>query len=124
MRNNCCSNVVWYDRKHYYGFPVSSVRYEISEDRLFYSTGILNQKYEQLQLYLIRDLSVTRTLGQRLCGVGNVIVTTVEGEIIALENIRAPYHVKELIYNYMEEEKRRKWYRRRGYPFHGSDWVA
>ena len=97
MRNNCCSNVVWYDRKHYYGFPVSSVRYEISEDRLFYSTGILNQKYEQLQLYLIRDLSVTRTLGQRLCGVGTVIVTTVEGEIIALENIRAPYHVKELI---------------------------
>ena len=124
MRNNCCSNVVWYDRKHYYGFPVSSVRYEISEDRLFYSTGILNQKYEQLQLYLIRDLSVTRTLGQRLCGVGNVIVTTGEGEIITLENIRAPYHVKELIYNYMEEEKRRKWYRRRGYPFHGSDWVA
>ena len=124
MRNNCCSNVVWYDRKHYYGFPVSSVRYEISEDRLFYSTGILNQKYEQLQLYLIRDLSVTRTLGQRLCGVGNVIVTTVEGEIITLENIRAPYHVKELIYNYMEEEKRRKWYRRRDYPFHGSDWVA
>jgi uncharacterized membrane protein YdbT with pleckstrin-like domain len=103
---------------------VSSVRYEISEDRLFYSTGILNQKYEQLQLYLIRDLSVTRTLGQRLCGVGNVIVTTVEGEIITLENIRAPYHVKELIYNYMEEEKRRKWYRRRGYPFQGSDWVA
>lgn len=124
MRNNCCSNVVWYDRKHYYGFPVSSVRYEISEDRLFYSTGILNQKDEQLQLYLIRDLSVTRTLGQRLCGVGNVIVTTVEGEIITLENIRAPYHVKELIYNYMEEEKRRKWYRRRGYPFQGSDWVA
>ena len=124
MRNNCCSNVVWYDRKHYYGFPVSSVRYEISEDRLFYSTGILNQKYEQLQLYLIRDLSVTRTLGQRLCGVGNVIVTTVEGEIIALENIRAPYHVKELIYSYMEQEKRRKWYRRRGYPFQGSDWVA
>ena len=124
MRNNCCSNVVWYDCKHYYGFPVSSVRYEISEDRLFYSTGILNQKYEQLQLYLIRDLSVTRTLGQRLCGVGNVIVTTVEGEIITLENIRAPYHVKELIYNYMEEEKRRKWYRRRGYPFQDSDWVA
>ena len=124
MRNNCCSNVVWYDRKHYYGFPVSSVRYEISEDRLFYSTGILNQKYEQLQLYLIRDLSVTRTLGQRLCGVGNVIVTTVEGEIITLENIRAPYHVKELIYSYMEQEKRRKWYRRRGYPFQGSDWVA
>ena len=124
MRNNCNRNVVWYDRKHYYGFPVSSVRYEISEDRLFYSTGILNQKYEQLQLYLIRDLSVTRTLGQRLCGVGNVIVTTVEGEIITLENIRAPYHVKELIYNYMEEEKRRKWYRRRGYPFQGSDWVA
>ena len=124
MRNNCCSNVVWYDRKHYYGFPVSSVRYEISEDRLFYSTGILNQKYEQLQLYLIRGLSVTRTLGQRLCGVGNVIVTTVEGEIITLENIRAPYHVKELIYSYMEQEKRRKWYRRRDYPFQGSDWVA
>jgi uncharacterized membrane protein YdbT with pleckstrin-like domain len=103
---------------------VSSVRYEISEDRLFYSTGILNQKYEQLQLYLIRDLSVTRTLGQRLCGVGNVIVTTVEGEIITLENIRAPYHVKELIYSYMEEEKRKKWYRRADYFYRGSEWVA
>ena len=124
MRNNCSRSVVWYDRKHYYGFPLSSVRYEISEDRLFYSTGILNQKDEQLQLYLIRDLSVTRTLGQILCGVGTVIVTTVEGETVTLESIRSPYYVKELIYSYMEEEKRKKWYRRRDYPFHGSDWVA
>ena len=124
MRNNCSRSVVWYDRKHYYGFPLSSVRYEVSEDRLICSAGILNQKEDQLQLYLIRDLSVTRTLGQILCGVGTVIVTTVEGETVTLENIRSPYHVKELIYNYMEEEKRRKWYRRRDYPFHGSDWVA
>jgi hypothetical protein len=91
---------------------------------LICSAGILNQKEDQLQLYLIRDLSVTRTLGQILCGVGTVIVTTVEGETVTLENIRSPYHVKELIYNYMEEEKRKKWYRRRDYPFHGSDWVA
>ena len=124
MRNNCSRSVVWYDRKHYYGFPLSSVRYEVSEDRLICSAGILNQKEDQLQLYLIRDLAVTRTLGQILCGVGTVIVTTVEGETVTLESIRSPYYVKELIYSYMEQEKRRKWYRRRDYPFHGSDWVA
>ena len=124
MRNNCSRSVVWYDRKHYYGFPLSSVRYEVSEDRLICSAGILNQKEDQLQLYLIRDLSVTRTLGQILCGVGTVIVTTVEGETVTLESIRSPYYVKELIYSYMEEEKRKKWYRRADYFYRGSEGVA
>ena len=43
---------------------------------------------------------------------------------VDFHNIRAPYHVKELIYSYMEEEKRKKWYRRADYFYRGSEWVA
>ena len=115
MRNAYCTNVVWRDRKRCFGLPVCSVLYEISADRLFRTIGFLSQRQYETQLYQIQELSVTRTFSQFVCGVGTVVVTTFDNQIIHLENIRSPRAVKELLYGYIEEEKRKKWYRRTDY---------
>ena len=115
MRNANYANVVWRDRKRRFGLPVCSVLYEISADRLFRTVGFLSQHQSEIQLYQIQDLAVTRTFAQIVCGVGTVVVTTFDNKTIHLENIRSPWAVKELLYGYIEEEKRKKWYRRTNY---------
>lgn len=115
MRYANYANVVWRDRKRCFGLPVCSVLYEISADRLFFITGYLGRYEEEIQLHTIRDLAVTCTLSQRFCSVGTVVVTTFDNQTIRLENIRSPWAVKELLYGYIEEEKRKKWYHRTTY---------
>ena len=65
---------IWRDRKRWLGMPLSFTRYALSEDRLFISEGFLNIRDDEILLYRVRDLDTTRTLGQRLLGVGTVTV--------------------------------------------------
>ena len=100
-------NLIWNDRKRYLGMPLSFTRYGLSEDRLFLSVGFLSIKDEEILLYRIRDISVTRTLGQRLFGVGTVTVVSSDKTMpaLVLKNIKDPVQVKELIHRQVEEMK-------------------
>ena len=101
---------LWKDRKRFLGMPLSFTRYALSEDRLFLSVGFLNIKDEEILLYRIRDLSVSRNLGQRLFGVGSITVTSSDKSqpSVLLKNIKDPVTVKELIHTQVEEMKIRR----------------
>ena len=101
---------LWKDRKHYLGMPLSFTRYALSDDRLFLSVGFLSIKDEEILLYRIRDLSVSRSLGQRLFGVGSITVTSSDKSqpSLLLKNIKDPVAVKELIHSQVEEMKIRR----------------
>ena len=103
-------NLIWNDRKRYLGMPLSFTRYGLSEDRLFLSVGFLNIKDEEILLYRVRDISVNRTLGQRLFGVGTVTVTSSDksNPVLEIKNIKDPTTVKELIHDQVEEMKDRR----------------
>ena len=98
---------LWKDRKRYFGLPLSFTRYAVSEDRLFTSIGFLSIKDEEMLLYRVRDLSVSRTLGQRLFGVGSVTITSSDKSqpTLVLQNLKDPVSVKELIHTQVEEMK-------------------
>ena len=116
-----CMNVElqWRDRKRYYGLPLSFEVYAVSKDRLFLSWGFLHQAYQDILLHRIRDISLTRSLSQRILGVGTVSVTTSDNHVVLLENIRDPILVKELIHRNVEEQKRSRRFRYGEY--HGPD---
>ena len=102
--------VLWSDRKRYFGLPISFTKYEISEDRLFQTTGFLNLKYEEILLYWVRDLELSRSLGQRLFGVGTIKVCSSDKthpELYIL-NVKDPAAVKELIHQQVEDMKIRR----------------
>ena len=67
---------LWKDRKRYLGMPLSFTRYALSEDRLFLSVGFFSIKDEEVLLYRIRDINTSRTLWQRLFGVGTISVVS------------------------------------------------
>ena len=98
---------IWQDRKRYFGMPISFTRYALSEDRLFTSVGFLNIKDDEILLYRVRDIDTSRSLWQRLFGVGTVTVMSSDKTMptLVLKNIKDPVMVKELIHKQVEETK-------------------
>ncbi len=109
MTNNGVE-LIWKDRKRYFGLPLSFTRYSLSEDRLFLSVGFLSIKDEEVLLYRIRDINTTRSLWQRLFGVGTVTVASSDKTmpVLVLKSIKNPMAVKELLHRQVEEMKLRR----------------
>ena len=98
---------IWQDRKRtFLGLPLSFTRYMLNEDRIFVEKGFLNSELNEEQLYRVRDVKVTRSLGQRLFGLGTVTVFASNGETV-LESIKHPIEVKEEIVRLVEEARKR-----------------
>lgn len=51
-----------------------SERYEVSNQRLIVEYGILNKSTEEIELYRVQDLSVERSVFDRMFGVGNIVI--------------------------------------------------
>lgn len=98
---------LWQDRKRYFGLPLSFTRYMLSDDRLFTSVGFLNIKDDEILLYRVRDIDLSRSLWQRIFGVGTVTVLSSDKTMptLVLKNIKDPLFVKELIHKQVEEVK-------------------
>ena len=98
---------IWKDKKRYFGMPISFTRYGMSEDRLFISVGFLNIRDDEVLLYRVRDIDTSRTLWQRLFGVGTVTVMSSDKTMptLVLKNIKNPVEVKELLHAQVEETK-------------------
>ena len=101
---------IWKGKKCYFGLPISFTRYAVSEDRLFLSTGFFTIRDEEVLLYRIRDINTSRTLWQRIFGVGTVTVISSDKSMPTLElkNVRNPLEVKEMLHSQVEEMKRQR----------------
>ena len=99
--------VIWSDRKRYFGLPLSFTRYAISDDRLFQCTGMLNLNYEEILLYRIRDITLTRSFGERIFGVGTITVVSSDKSRpqLVIECVKDPAQVKELLHRQVEAMK-------------------
>ncbi len=104
---------IWKDRKRYLGMPLSFTRYGLSEDRLFLSVGFLNVRDDEVLLYRVRDIRVTRNLWQRIFGVGTITITSSDASTptLQLKSIKKPMDVKELLHENVEKMKHRRRFR-------------
>ena len=102
--------LIWSDRKRYFGLPLSFTKYAISEDRLLQSSGILNLQYEEILLYRVRDISLSRSFGQRIFGVGSITVTSSDKSrpVLVMQNVKDAAEVKELLHRQVEDMKIRR----------------
>lgn len=103
-------DMIWYDRKRYFGLPISFTKYYIKNDRFFLETGLLTTKIDEILLYRIRDISVKITLGQKIFGVGTITLTSSDktNPVLELKNIKHPRDVKEIFHEHVEAMKDKK----------------
>lgn len=99
--------ILWRDRKHYGWFPFSFTKYMLKNDRIYTQQGFFNTHYDELLLYRITDICLTRTLGQKFFGTGTIVLYTkidTDGKVL-LQNIKYPKAVKELLSKCIEESR-------------------
>lgn len=104
-------NIVWKDRKRtLFGLPWSFTKYSLSDDRLFISTGFLSTKEDEVRLYRIMDISLNRTLCQRIFGLGTIKCCSADKTLgdFEIKNIKKSKDVKELLSEMVENERNRK----------------
>ena len=104
-------NIIWKDRKRtLFGLPWSFTKYSLSDDRLFISTGFLSTKEDEVRLYRIMDISLKRTLGQRIFGLGTIKCCSADKTLgdFEIKNIKKSKDVKELLSEMVENERNRK----------------
>ena len=100
-------HLLWSDRSRILGLPITFTKYGVSEDRIFCEKGLLNMKFEEILLYRVRDISMKITLGQRIFGVGSILLQSSDktAPVLEIKNIKNPREVKEMIHEQVEEVK-------------------
>jgi hypothetical protein len=104
------SEIVWKDRKHFMWFPFSFVKYKIQNGRLYKDMGLFTTVSDEVMLYRIVDITMVRTLSQKIFGTGTLLVATRVNreEIVKLENIKHPKETKDMISDLVEKERAEK----------------
>ena len=97
----------WSDRSRILGMPITFTNYSMSDDRIFCEKGLLSVKFEEILLYRVRDISMKITLGQRIFGVGSILLQSSDktSPVLELKNIKNPREVNEMIHRQVEEIK-------------------
>ncbi len=98
---------LWTDRKRIMGMPLTFTKYKLTADRLFIETGFFSTHYEEVVLYRVRDISLSRNLWQKLCGVGTITVQSSDATLptLVVKNVKRSYDVKELLHSSVEAMK-------------------
>jgi hypothetical protein len=102
--------ILWKDRKRYLGMPLSFTRYRVDANRLYTQIGFFRTATDEILLYRILDIKLTRTLGQKLLGVGTITLYTAdqsENQLL-LKNIKKPEKVRRFLSNMVENERNRR----------------
>lgn len=102
---------VWKDRKrNALGLPWTFTTYALSEDRLFVKEGLFKTVEDEVRLYRILDVSMSRTLFQKIFGMGSIQVASADKTLgnFELKNIKNPGQVKERLSRLVEENREKK----------------
>lgn len=100
----------WKDRKRIiFGLPWSFTRYRLNDDKLIISTGLFSINEEEVRLYRIMDVTLKRSLGERLWGLGTIHVcssdkTTPEFDIKRIPNSES---VKNMLSDMVEAARKK-----------------
>lgn len=101
--------IVWKDRKRIWcGLPWTFTKYELSREKMIIKTGLLTQNQDEVRLYRILDLSLKRSLGQRIFGLGTIYCHSVDKTLknFEIKNIKNSECVKNQLSDLIEEARR------------------
>ena len=102
--------ILWKDRKRtFLGLPWSFTRYRLNDESLVVETGFFNSTEDEVRLYRITDVTLTRTFGQKLIGTGTIHCDSsdVTMQNFDIKNVKHPKKVKELLSKLVNESRLR-----------------
>lgn len=111
------SKVLWKDRKRFMGMPWSFTKYTLVENenwvKLFKSVGLLSTHYEEVHAYRIMDITLKRTLRDKIFGVGTIVLhcDDASNPYLYLVRVKNPFEIRNMLTTLTEREKRIRGFR-------------
>lgn len=102
--------ILWKDRKRtFLGLPWSFTRYRLTDESLTIETGFFNSTEDEVRLYRITDVTLKRSFGQKLLGIGTIHCDSsdVTMQNFDIKNVKNPKKVKELLSRLVNESRLR-----------------
>ena len=102
---------VWKDRKRIiFALPFTFTTYALTKEKLLIRTGVLNTKEEEIRLYRIMDVTLKRSLWERLFGLGTIHCCSADKSTPEFDIRWIPQsaEVKETLSRMIEEEREAK----------------
>jgi uncharacterized membrane protein YdbT with pleckstrin-like domain len=89
---------------------IISLKYEITNERLFIFSGVFSRMREEIELYRIKDYEVFQPFYIRLFGLSNILIHTSDrtSPVIMLMAINKGYKIADLIRENVEKQRRQK----------------
>lgn len=83
--------------------------YMVTNERLRVEYGLLSKRTEDVELFRVQDLSVERSVFDRMLGVGNIVLMTgdVTGGVLVLWDVPNAESVKDIIRDAARVERQR-----------------
>lgn len=102
--------LLWQDRKRYLGLPLSFTIYSFSKTKFYMKTGVFNVKSEEILLYRILDITYKQSFGQKIFGVGSVVLNTADKTtpILEIKSIKTPDRVRKALSTLVEQRRDEK----------------
>ena len=101
----------WKDRKRtLFGLPWSFTKYTLTDDKLLVETGVFSRKEEEVRLYRILDVTLRRSFGERILGLGTIHVCADDSSTpeFDIKRVKKSRMVKDLLSDCVEAERERK----------------
>ena len=106
------NEIVWKARKRitFFALPWTFTVYRLTKDRLLIKSGFFTTKEDEVRLYRIMDISLKRTLFQKLFGLGSIQCHSSDKTMGHFEiiNVKRSYEVKNLLSDFIEKERMEK----------------
>ena len=106
------NEILWRARKRltFFGLPWTFTVYRLTNDRLLIKTGFFTTREDEVRLYRILDISLKRTLIQKLFGLGTIQCHSSDKTMGHFEiiNVKHSYDVKNLLSDLIEKERMEK----------------
>ena len=106
------NELLWRDRKRtkFFALPWTFTVYRLTEDRLLIKRGFFTTREDEVRLYRILDISLKRTLLQKIFGTGSILCHSSDKTMGHFEiiNIKRSYEVKNLLSDLIEKERMEK----------------
>lgn len=87
-----------------------SESYTLTTERLRLKKGVLNQVFDEVELYRVKDVTLTRSMVQRMFGLGTVTMQTSDQgqETICIDSVRGSEELREQLRKQVEIIRERK----------------
>ncbi|MBP3618685.1 MAG: PH domain-containing protein [Lachnospiraceae bacterium] len=106
------NEILWRARKRltFFGLPWTFTVYRLTKDRLLIKTGFFTTREDEVRLYRILDISLKRTLIQKMFGLGTIQCHSSDKTMghFNIVNVKHSYDVKNLLSDLIEKERMEK----------------